>query len=115
MQCGTDRSCVYLFLSDCRTRFTHANRHCPDHPTQALVRDNTNMPPPSLDAYATSPEATGWLQRCRYFLSFHLSALPLNISTLCVYFLNMIAAKVGFCFLACIASTASGYCYKSHT
>jgi len=53
--------CVVLL--DCGTRFTHANRHCPDHPAHALVRDDANMPPPSLDAYATSPEATDWLQR----------------------------------------------------
>jgi len=62
---------TYFALSDCGTRFTHANRHCPDHPTQALVRDNANMPPPSLDAYATSPEATSWLQKyCCFFITF---------------------------------------------
>jgi len=86
--CNTIQSTVLCFfaLSDCGTRFTHANRHCPDHPTQALVRDNANMPPPSLDAYAASPEATSWLQRYYYFYHFCVFALLLCISTLYIYF-----------------------------
>lgn len=53
-------------IADCGTRFTHANRHCPDHPTHALLRDEANMPMPALDIEASSPEALAWLQR--YFI-----------------------------------------------
>jgi hypothetical protein len=48
---------------ECGTRFTHANRHCPDHPNQALVRDEANMPTPTFDSKTTSPQAVAWLQR----------------------------------------------------
>lgn len=53
---------VFL-LVECGTRFTHANRHCPDHPNHALVRDEANMPTPTFDAQTTSPQAIAWLQR----------------------------------------------------
>ena len=28
------------FVSGCSVRFTHANRHCPDHPHSKLLRDD---------------------------------------------------------------------------
>jgi len=66
--------------SDCGTRFTHANRHCPDHPTQPLVRDDANMPPPSLDAYASSPEATSWMHRYRMHNHSYITQLMMSAS-----------------------------------
>jgi len=50
-------------IADCGARFTHANRHCSDHPTQALVRDEINMPLPTFNANTDSPEICAWMQR----------------------------------------------------
>jgi len=62
---------LHVFFLECGTRFTHANRHCPDHPNQALVRDEANMPTPTLDTKSSSPHAIAWLQRL-VFKSFKL-------------------------------------------
>ena len=31
---------LIILLSGCTVRFTHANRHCPDHPHAKLLRDD---------------------------------------------------------------------------
>ncbi|ESN96024.1 hypothetical protein HELRODRAFT_185063 [Helobdella robusta] len=56
-------------VKSCNIRFTHANRHCPDHPNVALLRDDDNMPLPAVDESSTAPMVREWLSR--YFSTRH--------------------------------------------
>ncbi|KAK6179183.1 hypothetical protein SNE40_011601 [Patella caerulea] len=51
-------------IEGCTSRFTHANRHCPNHPYASLQRQKSSSSPPSspTEAESTSP-VKRWLAR----------------------------------------------------
>jgi uncharacterized Zn-finger protein len=48
----------------CFIRFTHANRHCPNHPHAALRRSKEIVLQPTLTGTENKEEVMAWLERC---------------------------------------------------
>lgn len=69
VDCDTPKNCFQIFItchhSGCSSRFTHANRHCSDHPCATLVRVGPEVSIKDLIALReqeTNSEVREWLQ-----------------------------------------------------
>jgi CRISPR/Cas system-associated protein endoribonuclease Cas2 len=57
---------LYLYLrlcAGCDSRFTHANRHCAQHPSAGLRREDSSTAILQLITEDTRPDVAQWLRR----------------------------------------------------